>query len=225
MPEPCGILTIRSCGSGPGASKRWAPTKSTTPANTANSTKMLMMALPMTTRGCRALAERRGGISTVSGSIAVRGLRGTMRLGSLRFESVTVMPTSFARRSVLGGWELAAPDGPRPGSCGDGGDWRFGEDAGEDGAADASRPSRASPIDRGPCAEPPDEVAAGPLADGAAASFAGFGGMGAVKRGAWTAGSSAARPAAVGDFGAALSPPPGGALEPVTAAYPHLQTA
>src|SRR5262249_53940192 len=33
-------------------------------------------------RGCRALADRRAGRSTLSGSIAVRGLRG-MRLGSL----------------------------------------------------------------------------------------------------------------------------------------------
>ena len=43
-----------------------------------------MIALPMTTNGCRARLERRGGISTVSGSSAVRGLRGVMRLiGSL----------------------------------------------------------------------------------------------------------------------------------------------
>jgi hypothetical protein len=36
--------------------------------------------LPMITRGCRAPAERRGGNSTLSGSMATRGLRGVMRL-------------------------------------------------------------------------------------------------------------------------------------------------
>ena len=73
------------------------------PAMTANSTKILMMALPMMTSGCRALAERRVGNSTVSGSIAVRGLRGMMRCGSVRFESMDAVPIPVASRSAGGG--------------------------------------------------------------------------------------------------------------------------
>ena len=39
---------------------------------------MLMIALPITTKGCRALFDRGVGMSIVSGSSAVRGLRGAM---------------------------------------------------------------------------------------------------------------------------------------------------
>jgi hypothetical protein len=46
-----------------------------------------MMALPTMTTGCRAVFERRGGWSIMSGSIAERGLRG-MRLLSLKLASV-----------------------------------------------------------------------------------------------------------------------------------------
>jgi hypothetical protein len=48
------------------------------PLATASKMKMLMTALPTTTKGCRALFDREVGMSTVSGSSAVRGLRGAM---------------------------------------------------------------------------------------------------------------------------------------------------
>jgi hypothetical protein len=48
------------------------------PLATASKMKILMTALPTTTNGCRALFDRGVGMSTVSGSSAVRGLRGAM---------------------------------------------------------------------------------------------------------------------------------------------------
>src|SRR5208282_1314974 len=107
MPEPRGILTMRSSGNGPGASNRCLPTTSAMPATIAISTKMLMMALPMTMKGCRALFERRVGISTVSGSSAVRGLRGVICLGF--FEPIGVAPIPFSSRSDRGGYGSPAP--------------------------------------------------------------------------------------------------------------------
>jgi len=59
-----------------------------------------MMALPMMTRGCRALAERRAGKSTRSGSIAARGLRG-MRFGSLGLEFPAVAPVAEGRCATV----------------------------------------------------------------------------------------------------------------------------
>src|SRR5215472_5444090 len=97
IPEPRGILTMRSAASGPTASKRCLPKNNAIPAAKATRTKALMTALPITTRGCRALAERRAGISTLSGSIAVRGLRG-MRLGSLLPEPAALTSISLAGR-------------------------------------------------------------------------------------------------------------------------------
>jgi hypothetical protein len=66
-----------------------------------------MMALPMTTKGCRALFERRVGISTVSGSSAVRGLRGVICL--VFFEPIGAAPTPFTSRSDRGGYGSPAP--------------------------------------------------------------------------------------------------------------------
>jgi hypothetical protein len=57
----------------------------------------------MMTRGCRALFDRRSGASTVSGSSAVRGLRGVIRLASVRFESMADVPIPFTTRSESGG--------------------------------------------------------------------------------------------------------------------------
>src|SRR5947209_2683615 len=74
---------MRSDDSGPTASKRCLPTNSATAAAKATSTKALITALPMIMSGCRALAERRAGKSTLSGSMAARGHRGT-RLASPR---------------------------------------------------------------------------------------------------------------------------------------------
>ncbi len=52
---------------------------------------------------------------------------------------------------------------------------RLGEDAAEAGAARASRPSKASPIERGRGAALFDDAAAELLADSAATGFDGFG--------------------------------------------------
>src|SRR5262244_2578983 len=82
IPDPRGMLTMRSAASGPAASKRCLPKNRAIPTANAARTKALITALPITTSGWRALAERRAGKSTLSGSIAARGLRG-MRLGSL----------------------------------------------------------------------------------------------------------------------------------------------
>jgi hypothetical protein len=68
---------------------------------------MLMTALPITTNGCRALLERRVGISTVSGSIAVRGLRGVM--GLVLFELIGTGLIPFTCRSESGGYGSPAP--------------------------------------------------------------------------------------------------------------------
>jgi len=74
---------------------------------------VLMTALPITTSGCRALAERRAGKSTLSGSIAALGLRG-MRLGSLLLApAAAVLPALTVREPFpeLSGIE----DDDRPG--------------------------------------------------------------------------------------------------------------
>jgi hypothetical protein len=61
----------------------------------------------MTTKGCRALLERRVGISTVSGSIAVRGLRGVMCFGLFELIGAALIP--FTSRSESVGYGSAAP--------------------------------------------------------------------------------------------------------------------
>src|SRR5271157_3579843 len=97
IPDPRGILTMWSAASGPCASKRCLPKNSAIPAANAARTKALMTALPITTSGCRALAERRAGRSTLSGSIAALGLRG-MRLGSLLLGPVAAVLSALAVR-------------------------------------------------------------------------------------------------------------------------------
>src|SRR5208283_5173500 len=72
------------------------------PATIAANTKMLMMALPITTKGCRTLFERRVGISTVSGSSAVRGLRGVICLGFFEPAAAALIP--FTGRFDRGGY-------------------------------------------------------------------------------------------------------------------------
>jgi hypothetical protein len=59
----------------------------------------------MTTSGCRAPAERRAGKSTVSGSIAARGLRG-MRFGSPVFVFPAGLPFGEDRCAIA---ESATP--------------------------------------------------------------------------------------------------------------------
>jgi hypothetical protein len=63
--------------------------------------KKLIMALPMTTKGCRALFDRVVGTSTVSGSSAVRGLRGVICFEFL--EAIEAAPIPFTSRSDKGG--------------------------------------------------------------------------------------------------------------------------
>src|SRR6201987_879967 len=97
IPEPRGILTMWAAARGPGASKRCLPKNSAIPTAKAARTKALMTALPITTSGCRALAERRAGRSTLSGSIAARGLRG-MRCRSIALAlAVAVLPPLAVR--------------------------------------------------------------------------------------------------------------------------------
>ena len=78
--------------------------KTTKPTTTAKSTMIVMIALPMTTKGCRALFDRRGGASMASGSSAVRGLRGVMRWASGRFESTGAALMPLTSRSEIGGY-------------------------------------------------------------------------------------------------------------------------
>ena len=76
----------------------------------ANSTKRLRIALPMMTSGCRAVFERRGGMSIVSGSSADRGLRGARRLLSLGVASTDAPPAPFAGCAERGGFDPLAPE-------------------------------------------------------------------------------------------------------------------
>jgi len=66
----------------------------------------LMIALPMMTSGCLALFDRRcGGASILSGSSAVRGLRGVMRWAlSGRFGSTGAALIPLTSRSDSGGY-------------------------------------------------------------------------------------------------------------------------
>ena len=141
IPEPRGILTMRFSGRGPGASKRCLPTTSAAPAATANRTNTLRMALPTTTKGCRAVLERRVGISTVSGSSAVRGLRGVICLGVL--EPIEVVPFAVTARWEIGGYGSPAPGTAFPGAAGDGtglrADWPLARGCRATGAAAAVR--------------------------------------------------------------------------------------
>jgi hypothetical protein len=94
MPEPRGMLTTRSSANGPGASKRCLPNARTPAATNAAKTNRVMIALPMTTNGCRAFFERFGGRSTVSGSSAVRGLRGAKCLLALAAAALPTNPSA-----------------------------------------------------------------------------------------------------------------------------------
>ena len=109
---------MRFSGRGPGASNRCLPITSAAPAATANRTNTLRMALPTTTKGCRAVLERRVGISTVSGSSAVRGLRGVICLGVL--EPIEVVPPAVTARWEIGGYGSPAPGTAFPAAVDDG---------------------------------------------------------------------------------------------------------
>ena len=76
------------------------------------------MALPTMTSGWRALAERRAGRSTVSGSIAVRGLRGLMQF--ILFVSIGARPMPLV--TEIGGTGSPAPTACLIGSRGFAGD-------------------------------------------------------------------------------------------------------
>src|SRR4030081_4005245 len=83
MPRPRGMLTILSSASGPRVSKRCLPSTTAVPTTMASTIRIVKMALPTMTSGWRALAERRGGWGTRSGSSAAGGLRGEIRFCSL----------------------------------------------------------------------------------------------------------------------------------------------
>jgi hypothetical protein len=161
-----------------------------------------MMALPITTSGCRALLERRAGRSTRSGSIAVRALRGAKRLGPDRVESVDAAGPAGAP----GGREFGTAAG-----------------AGEDRGGATARLAGASPGGRGR-----GGWAAGRGADGllaapeGAAGLAGFTAFGGAGRAGAAAGLSGARAGTGREPGAGRSPPSGGFV-PVTAVHPHSQ--
>src|SRR5579863_1755248 len=161
IPTPRGMLTTRSSGSGPGASKRCLPIASAIPATMANSTIRLMIALPITTKGFRALLDRRVGISTVSGSIAARGLRGVSGLEF--FAVVELAPIPFPNRAEIGGYGSPGPGTVLPGSCEFG---TGGRAAGRSGTVLGGKPL-AAPAGF----EPPGEVRAD--AEGAEAAPAG----------------------------------------------------
>jgi hypothetical protein len=66
---------------------------------------MVKIALPIITIGCRARADRFGGTAMRSGSSAVRGLRGVMRMGS------SCGAVNAAALRVLAGFAAAAAPG------------------------------------------------------------------------------------------------------------------
>jgi hypothetical protein len=68
--------------------------------------------LPTITSGLRARLEGRLGAGTWSGSKAARGLRGVVRLGSMKG------PPSPSGRTDIGGSGSAAPSTTRPGGAG-----------------------------------------------------------------------------------------------------------
>jgi len=243
MPEPRGILTTRSSGSGPGASNRCLPMTSAMPPMIANSTKMLMMALPMTTKGCRALLERRAGISTVSGSSAVRGLRGVICL--VLFEPMAAAPIPFTVRSERGGYGSPPPGTALPVSR------EYGTDARADAglldvrvAGDAPAlplPSRFDASLRGfsalaaagigfcttealfadVVAFDPTPGVRGGCAGGAEADFVEDDSAAGARSRALGARRSAARAGTAGGCALARSLPFGGGSESVTATSPH----
>jgi hypothetical protein len=182
------------------------------PAKTATKTKMLIMALPMTTSGCRAVAERLGGIATVSGSIARRGLRGMIRLESGLPGFGDTAPALFVTRSAPDAADRLAGAG-------------FGAAAGAVGATAAAGPRSASAIERdGVAFTPGGWAGVAPLVARAAATLGAVADRGTPARAGCAVGWSVARLADGCGFGAGLSPP-GGASDAVTATYPHWQTA
>jgi hypothetical protein len=66
--------------------------------------------LPIMTSGCRAVFDRRGGMSIVSGSSADRGLRGARRLLSLGVASMDATPTPLVGCAKRGGFDPLAPE-------------------------------------------------------------------------------------------------------------------
>jgi hypothetical protein len=74
---------------------------------------MVKIALPIITIGCRARADRFGGTAMRSGSSAVRGLRGVMRMGSscgAVNAAARRVPEGFAAAAALGATLAADPD-------------------------------------------------------------------------------------------------------------------
>src|SRR5262249_48677091 len=113
LPAPGGLLLRRSAARAPAASKRCLQKNRAIPTANATRTKALITALPITTSGWRALAERRAGKSTLSGSIAARGLRG-MRLGSLLLRPAAGASVAVRQRFFgLAGIEDGDDDPPR----------------------------------------------------------------------------------------------------------------
>jgi hypothetical protein len=153
----------------------------------------------------------------MSGSIAVRGLRGVMRFGSVRFESMGAVPLAFAGCPDTGA-SLARGDAFA-------GSREYGMDAGAEAVrlAAVSRTIHAS----SELAER-DGGRAGVSADlpvGATAGLAALSGFTGATRGGCGAGLAAAPKGLGRAIGGVRSPPPGGELDPVTAAFPLLPVA
>ena len=171
------------------------------------------MALPMTTSGWRALVGAAGGISTVSGSIAVRGLRGTMRFGLLRFRGSADAVDQLLREGRIGFARRGGPASARPAPPGR--------------ARSSAEPTRRSPHPRCRLRRQLPATARG--GRGAAAARSRLQKPSGLAR-ARLAPAGATRwlgrrlsPLAARNRAAALSAPLGGGLDPVTAAYPHVQ--
>jgi hypothetical protein len=151
----------------------------------------------------------------VSGSIAVRGLRGVMRFGSLRFDSMGFVPLAF----------VGCPD--TGASFARGGAFAGSREYGTDGGTDAARVaavSRTIHASTGLAGREGDPagVPAGLLVDGATVGLTGLSAVAGAARGGCAAGLSAALAGLGRAIGGVRSPPSGGGLDPVTAAFPLL---
>jgi hypothetical protein len=197
------------------------PVASAIPATIATSTMRLTIALPITTKGFRALLERSVGISTVSGSMAVRGLRGVRCLEF--FAVMELMPIPFTNRSEIGGYGSPAPGTALPGSR------EYGTDAcaaGRSGAVLGSTPVAPATMGFGPAGEvrvdAEGATGAAPVRVGG-----GFGNVGWAGGAARLAGSilSPAPACAAGAAAAGRSPPPDGGSGFVTTVFLSLHSA